>query len=581
MHKGAPLLSLGSDPNSDQLVLDNVDGRIVAFLPLLKGVVEYDNAFEPLLPTFGKALLNPNLRLRDWVSLHQRLNTRAKKFVKPKNVLLVKTAPLHICTAYARVVDELLPKGIFHTSASILQPDTHASGDIYELFGKCDSELKDIPLEFYTLEPYKEHVFFSDRDQLRSHLEDPQYIFDAFKTLPKEKGMRNAIFIVKSGQLVNLKTEDWTKTHAQKEEFPEDIFSSRREAMINRYIEQQACYPYLKGIQEGNITSQGVLFTKFFPTPLLKRLLISDPVIRNLKGIYFQNPSYEQGEYFSHEDRALLADLSKHCIPVFWADSSTNLLLQYIHKPNKDSGMFVPINYTHAFINATMIGVYGSNLLEGDFKQDLTTLLRLLKNNQDQFNHPLMNSDTPLALVTGGGPGAMSIGNQVATELNILSCANVVDFTHTHHKGVLHEQEENPYIQAKMTYSLDRLVERQAEFHLDLPIFVLGGIGTDFELALEEVRRKIGSCNLNPVLLFGKQEYWEQKITTRFQINAKTGTTKGSEWVSNCFIHVSSPEEGFEVYKRFFEGTLPIGNKGPIRKRGFTLFSDISEKSRP
>ncbi|MDN3504608.1 MAG: hypothetical protein P0S95_03415 [Rhabdochlamydiaceae bacterium] len=573
--KGNPLLSFGATPGYDHLVLDKVDDRIVAFLPLEAGIVEYNSNMEALIPTLSLALKNPNFSLRELISLHQEWKEDEKRELKANEILLVKTAPLHICTAYAKVVNELLPSGFKHTSASVLQPDTKASGDIYELFGNSEKALVDIPLEFYTLEPYKEHVFFSDRDQLTACLDNPSYIFNAFKTMPKDRDLRCSLFIVKSNQLINLKTQDWVKAKVQKEEFPDDIFSSRRAALINRYVESQSSYPFLKALQDGEITSQGVMLSKYFPTPLLKRYLISEPVQRNLKGIYFQHPSYDNGDYFSHEDRALLADLTKHCIPVYWADSSTNLLLQYTHKPNKDSGMFVPMKKTHDFINATMIGVYGSNLLEGDFKDELTKLLRMLKNKKKSFNHPIMNEHTPLALVTGGGPGAMSIGNQVATELDILSCANIVDFSVSSQTGVLHEQHENPYIQAKMTYSLDKLVERQAEFHLDLPIFVIGGIGTDFELALEEVRRKVGSCLLNPILLFGDEAYWRDKITSRFQLNVKNGTIKGSEWVSNCFIVVKNAKEGFEVYQKFFTGNLPIGNSGPIRPRGFTLFSDL------
>lgn len=574
-HRGKPLLSFGAQSGYDHLVLDKVDDRIVAFLPLEQGILSYDSNILSFLPTLAKALLDPQFKLRKWIRLHQVHKPDVKRMLLNNDILLVKTAPLHICTAYARVVDELLPQGYHHTSASILQPDTQASGDIYELFGHSDREIKDIPLEFYTLEPYKEHVFFSDRDQLTACLENPKYLFDAFKTMPKGRETRASAFIVKSQQLLNLSSKDWVKAKVEKEDFPEDVFSSRRAALINRYVEQQSAFPFLKAIQEGYITSQGILLSKYFPTPLLKRFLISDAVIRNLKGIYFSKPSYETGDFFSHEDRSLLADLAKHCIPVYWVDSQSNLLLQYIHKPSKDSGMFVPIKYAKDFVHATMIGVYGSNLLEGDFKEEITKLLRLLIEKKTTFHHPLMNEETPLALVTGGGPGAMSIGNQVATELNILSCANIVDFSRSTNMGVLHEQHENPYIQAKMTYSLDKLVERQAEFHLDLPIFVLGGMGTDFELALEEVRRKVGSCLLNPVLLFGSEEYWSKKITSRFQLNKDTGTIKGSEWVSNCFYVVNNAKEGFEIYKRFFEGTLPIGNKGPIRERGFTVFSDL------
>jgi predicted Rossmann-fold nucleotide-binding protein len=574
-YSGEPLLSFGTTIGYDHLVLERVEDRVVAFLPIETGVVKYSPMMRQMMPSFAMALKNPNFRLRDWVSLHQVISTEDRPIVKEGDILLVKTAPLHICTAFARVVDELLPQGYQHTSASVLQPDTKASGDIYELFGSSDKEIVDIPLEFYTLHPYKEHVFFSDRDGLRACIENPKCLFDAFKTMPKEKENRCSVFIVKSSQLLKLKETDWASSTVQKEEFPDDVFSTRRAALINRYIEQQSAYPFLKAIQDNEITSQGILLSRYFPTPLLKRFLISDPVIRTLKGIYFQIPSFETGNFFSHEDRALLSDLSRHCIPVFWVDEVTGLLLQYVHKPNKDSGMFVPVDRVQEFLHATVLGVYGSNLLEGDYQAELTELLRLLKEKKSKFNHPLMNEKTPLALITGGGPGAMSIGNQVAKNLGLLSCANIVDFSASSTKGNYHEQDENPYIQAKMTYSLDKLVERQAEFHLDLPIFVLGGMGTDFELALEEVRRKVGSCSTNPVLLFGKEEYWRDKITSRYQVNKRSGTIKGSEWVSNCFINVSNAKEGFEVYKLFFQGDLPIGHSHPGFEAGFATYKQI------
>ena len=574
-YDGSPLLSFGTTTGYDHLVLEQVEDRVVAFLPLEVGVVQYSPMMMQMLPSFAMALKYPDFRLRDWVRLHQIVNKEEKRVLKEGEILLVKTAPLHICTAFARVVDDLLPKGFHHTSASVLQPDTQASGDIYELFGSSDKEIIDIPLEFYTLHPYKEHVFFSDRDQLRACIENPKCLFDAFKTMPRERENRSSVFIVKSSQLLSLKETDWASSTAEKEEFPDDIFSSRRAALINRYIEQQSAYPVLKAIQEGEITSQGILLSRYFPTPLLKRFLISDPVIRTLKGIYFQTPSFETGSFFSHEDRALLSDLSRHCIPVYWVDETTQLLLQYVHKPNKDSGMFVPVDRVQEFLHATVLGVYGSNLLEGDYQAELTELLRLLKEKKARFSHPLMNEKTPLALVTGGGPGAMSIGNEVAKNLGLLSCANIVDFSASSTKGNYHEQHENPHIQAKMTYSLDKLVERQAEFHLDLPIFVLGGMGTDFELALEEVRRKVGSCSSNPVLLFGREEYWREKITSRYQVNKKSGTIKGSEWVSNCFINVSNAKEGFEIYKLFFQGDLPIGHSHPGFEMGFATYKEI------
>ena len=187
---------------------------------------------------------------------------------------------------------------------------------------------------------------------------------------------------------------------------------------------------------------------------------------------------------------------------------------------------------------------------------------------RSEMNHPLLRKDTPLALVTGGGPGAMEVGNRVAKELGFLSCANIVDFRQKD-TSVVNEQKQNPYVEAKMTYRLDKLVERQAEFNLDFPIFLTGGIGTDFEYCLEEVRRKVGAMGASPMLLFGEKEYWREKITTRFECNMRSGTIKGSEWISNCFYCIQKAEQGLKIYRDYFKGTLPIGKNGPIYDDGF------------
>src|SRR6202051_4653623 len=102
-----------------------------------------------------------------------------------------------------------------------------------------------------------------------------------------------------------------------------------------------------------------------------------------------------------------------------------------------------------------------------------------------------------------------------------------------------------------MTYRIDKLVERQAEFNLDFPIFLAGGIGTDFEYCLEEVRRKVGSTIASPIILFGTTDYWRKKITARFRCNLETGTIKGSEWISNCFYCIQHAEQGLKVYREY------------------------------
>lgn len=567
--KGRPLLSLGGFEGSGDLILEKIEGRTVAFLSLRNGTIAYEPGISSFLLTLAKALTRNFSQLRRLLHLHHYWIEGAPRIVKENDVLLVRTAPLHIRTVYGRVVDRLLPQGYTHMAASVLQPDTSASGDIYELYGTSNQAIDDIPLEFYTLEPHREHVFFADRDQLQANLEDPASLFTAFNTA-LEPDYLASVFIVKGTQMQELQAKDWIVRDPYKYEFPGLAHPSRQAQIVEKYIEHQPAYPFLKAIETGLITSQGILLCRHFPTPLLKRMLLNNEVQRCLKRLYFQVPSRSSDGFFSHEDRAMLVDLAKFGIPTYWVDKDSGKILQYTLKPEKEAGLFVPLTDVERFRKATFFGVYGSNLQEGVFEKELTALLEGVLALRPVVQHPLLSKETPLALLTGGGPGAMAVGNRVAKNLGILSCANLVDFR-PKDRSVVNEQRQNPHIDAKMTYRLDRLVERQAEFYLDFPIFLPGGIGMDFEYTLEEVRRKTGSSPPNPILLFGETGYWIRKISSRFRLNRETGTIKGSEWVSNCFYCIQTAQQGLSVLSRFFNKELPIGKDGPIYDEGFCI----------
>lgn len=567
--QGRPLLSLSGPKGKDELLLEKIDGRTIAFLQLQEGILSYDEtAIYGLLPTIGKALTNPAFRLRTLVQLDQNWLPLAQRKVLKDEILLVRTAPLHIRTVFGRVVDALLPSGVSHTSANVLEPDTTASGDVYELYGASDQEITTIPIEFYTLEAHREHVFFTDRDQLQNCLENPSSLFTAFETAPLPLAHRASVFVVKGEQMLSLESEDWIARETHKTEFPGLFYPAQQALLVQRYIEQQADYPFLKSIEDGLITSQGILLSRYFPSPLMKRLLLSDLVQKCLKGIYFKYPSLAYGNFFSHEDRSMLLDLAKFGIPVYWVDENSGNVLQYVPKPGKDAGMFVPEDKIDTFIKSTAFGIYGSTLLHGNFEDELITMLRGIIDMRSEFNHPLLNAETPIALVTGGGPGLMEVGNRAAKRVGILSCANIVDFRNSSNLNI-QEQKQNPFIEAKMTYRLDKLVERQSEFNLDFPIILTGGYGTDFEQCLEEVRRKVGSVPPTPVLLFGHPDYWRAKISSRFHCNQESKTITGSEWVSNCFYCVTNARQGLKVYRNFFSNTLSIGPNYPPYPEGF------------
>jgi predicted Rossmann-fold nucleotide-binding protein len=575
--EGRPLLALSGPDGGGDLAMERVDGRTVAYISTLEGTISYEPSIEGFLPTLSKAL-SGQLQMRELVALHQVWHPGAPRHVTESHPLLVKTRPLHIRTVFGRVAEELLPPGVHHTSANLLQPDTLGSGDIYELYGQSNEEVTQIPLEFYTLEPYREYVFFEDRDQLQHSLRTPETLLKAFESAPEPVEQGAATFVVKGSQLLGLEPQDWVTRPPRYHYFPGARQPLRQAQMVDTYIHEQADYPILKAIDNGEITSQGVLFTRFFPTPYMKRLILADEVLRCLKAIFFAIPSRRDGNYFGQEDRALLVDLDSFGIPVYWIEEETGQVLQYAQKTGKSVGMFVPVARVAEFMAATFFGVYGSSLLDDRaIEADLVQLFSGLLELRTHTYHPLLRRDTPLAIVTGGGPGLMEVANRVARQLSILSCAYVVDFVTRSGGAFVTEQQINAFIDAKMTYQLDRLVERQAEFDLDFPIFVKGGIGTDFELALEQVRRKVGSGPFTPIILYGDAAYWEQKITPNFQTNWRSGTITGAEWISNCFYNVGSPAEALEVYRRFFTGQLAVGPEGPTFPRGFGTVLEIDK----
>ena len=76
-------------------------------------------------------------------------------------------------------------------------------------------------------------------------------------------------------------------------------------------------------------------------------------------------------------------------------------------------------------------------------------------------------------------------------------------------------------------------------------------------------------------MLFGSVDDWKGKITHRFQCNLANGTIKGSEWISNCFYCIQTAEQGIEVYRRYFQGSLKIGKESPMQELGFVPFEAI------
>lgn len=335
------------------------------------------------------------------------------------------------------------------------------------------------------------------------------------------------------------------------------------------FLDQLAVFQVLKAIKEAENLEKGVLLTRYFPPSLCKTLLLQPEILDKIDALCFQCPSHHHTDFFSSNERGLIHDLYRLNIDVYWLPSNSNEVLLYTERRDKITGLFVPADKVEEFSRGCVIGVYGSHLISGDLENCLRDILKGLLLLKQHSQNALLNPWKPLALLTGGGPGVMEVANRIAFELGILSCAHTVDFS-----TFSSESKHNPFVEARMTYRLEELIERQSDFRLDFPIFSVGGYGTDFELALEEAERKVHPYHSTPVILLGPADYWRAKITNRFRCNIESGTIRGSEWVSNCFYCVDNALEALEVYTAYAQGFLGIGKDGPVYEEGFCIWPE-------
>eukprot|EP00796_Vickermania_ingenoplastis_P005252 gene5252-3763_t len=571
--KGEVLMSYG-EREVQMEELQVVNGRLIAYLPVLPGSFCYqENTITSLLPTIGMALRS-GTAYKDLIRLHQSF-VAGSTTATLNTPLMVRSRPLQIRVLFGRVVDELLPKGLRCMSSRIIEPEEGNAGPRDRTFvfcGESTEDLKSIPIEFYTLESYREHIAFALRKTLGARCSHEADVMAVFRSAPPGES-RCSAYICKGGQFLEMTTNDWIQANPRAEPYVGCDNTDQQRELVVRYMTQQSEYPILSAMTLGDITSEGVLFTRYFPSPCLKPILLSRTAWRKLRAIYFSRPSQSHGNFFSQDDVSLLADLITFGVSVFHVDERKGKFFQYILRQGRNTGLFVPLERRQEYIQATFFGVYGSNLVAGDFEAELRYLLSGIQHVKKTCNHPLLNASKPLALVTGGGPGAMEVGNRVAKSLGILSCGLVVDFGSVASKpgATINEQKMNPFIDAYFNYRADKLVERQSDFNLDFPIFLTGGIGTDFEYALEEVRRKVATTPPHPMILFGSAEHWGGKISGRYRENLRSGTIKGSEWISTIPWVVETGKEALEVYRDFFYGVLPVGPGHPPSDRGFMV----------
>jgi uncharacterized protein (TIGR00730 family) len=144
--------------------------------------------------------------------------------------------------------------------------------------------------------------------------------------------------------------------------------------------------------------------------------------------------------------------------------------------------------------------------------------------------------ETPVHVVTGGGPGIMEAGNRGAYEVGGKSIGlNIV---------LPHEEAPNPYITPELCFRFHYFAVRKMHFLMRSIALVCfpGGFGTLDELFETLTLVQTGKCRKRPILLFG-QAFWSRLID--FDLLIETGMI--SEADLNLFHYVETAEEAWNV----------------------------------
>ncbi len=159
--------------------------------------------------------------------------------------------------------------------------------------------------------------------------------------------------------------------------------------------------------------------------------------------------------------------------------------------------------------------------------------------------------DTPIYVVTGGGPGIMEAGNRGAFEVGGKSIGlNIV---------LPHEQEPNPYITPELCFQFHYFALRKMHFLMRSIALVCfpGGFGTLDELFETMTLVQTGKCRKRPILLFGR-EFWSRLIN--FEVLIETGMISPAD--VHLFRYVETAEEAWAVLEAEYGFDTPATQTG-------------------
>jgi hypothetical protein len=278
----------------------------------------------------------------------------------------------------------------------------------------------------------------------------------------------------------------------------------------------------------------GTVLLGYFPN-LIEHIQVCQAALRGkIKRVIFRRASYGHGSFFSSNDHSRLADYAALGLEVYWCNDDREHVA--LHHFRGLRGYFMEPAQVERFRNALVVAVYGSSgALPKEEGQKLAELLAELKD--------LFGSD--LAILTGGGPGAMQQATQSALDLGLLVGANYIETV---------DQPTNKQAQFYQCFQGRSRHVRQRWFEISsFQVFCLGGLGTLEEVGLTLTDMKLGVIEQSPLVFYGSDEnglYWRHLIE---QFHLMADAKRAPSWLKDKVLLTDNPSEISAFYKRILE----------------------------
>jgi predicted Rossmann-fold nucleotide-binding protein len=269
------------------------------------------------------------------------------------------------------------------------------------------------------------------------------------------------------------------------------------------------------------------LVVDYFPN-LFEHIEILARLTRvKLRRLVFRKASRLNPFFLTTDAHARLETYHQLGIDVYWMNASLGDLFVHVYK--KEHGFFVREEEKRRFQTSTILAFYGSaaSMEDGNARAIRDLVVRMV-----EFFGP------NVALLTGGGGGAMGLANAAAQERDCLTGASFLE---------LEAQPPNTGVDFFNTFTENSRHNRQKWFQVaDFCVFGMGGVGTLEETGIELCNLKLGIRPRVPYVFF-HDSFWTD-LQRQFQ--AMIREKRAPAWMADYVLFSGKVDEVLAFYRR-------------------------------